>query len=125
MNWFKAYWFKARWFGSNWVGGLPGSSLGGLPWLRRRRRWPVPVAREAPRTIAPMCSIGRNSDTAIGAASGSTLGGSLLTGGSTVAVGRAGGTLLTSPIGGVSGAKTGGTGGGTPSTKPKLPQFTQ
>ncbi len=78
-----------------------------------------------------MCSIGRNTDSAIGAASGSTLGGSLLTGGSTVATGRAGSTLLAPSVSnngtGAGGASTSASGSipSSPAKRTTRPYLTQ
>jgi hypothetical protein len=77
-----------------------------------------------------MCSIGRNSESAIGSSSGATLGGSLLTGAGNVANGRAGSTLLVPSVSGGAGGTAPKSGGGgvvapLPTKRPLGPQIPQ
>lgn len=77
----------------------------------------MPVALPRCHTIAPMCAIGRDSQTAISTGQGTTLGGSLLTGGvvTPASIAKPTGTLLTGAGGAVSGvATTPKPGGGRP-----------
>lgn len=91
----------------------------------------MPVGRESHPTIAAMCAIGRDYQTAIGMGQGSTMGGSALTGGAVTpaSAGRSGGTLLASggtllttsgAVGAPAAPKSGGRTGPKPSPSRRL-----